>query len=400
MTSPYLLMVAPYAPPVNAAEAIQARRLLAALDSKTRGHLVRVAPTTGGWAAADDSLALPLQHFTQHALRLPLHSITSRLLGSRYAAHLHRPDHLWWIQGMAEHILHRLPQTPDILYSRSYPISAALLALRLKQALDIPWIMHLSDPWADNPYTAADTNTHAQEAACFTTADHITLTTSLQLAHYQRKYPHHAHKLSLSANMLPQPAELPATTHANDERLHIVFTGNLYGARTIEPLLRAVSMLPTPAQQRLRIDIYGHAAHLDMLHSLPDIVQYHGPVPFREAMAAQAASDIILSIEPVMPHALANAFLPSKLLEAMALGKPLAALTPAGSEAERLCDAGHGWALDPTRPEQIAAWLQERIASLQQLRTQILPAPPAQYGADYVADHLLAQMQQLLGRNA
>ena len=41
---------------------------------------------------------------------------------------------------------------PDIIYSRSYPMSSAFLAEKLKDYYEVPWVMHLSDPWVGSPF--------------------------------------------------------------------------------------------------------------------------------------------------------------------------------------------------------------------------------------------------------
>lgn len=53
----------------------------------------------------------------------------------------------WW---QYKNVLSHVKEKPDILYSRSYPISSTLLALELKKKINVPWILHLSDrsaPW-------------------------------------------------------------------------------------------------------------------------------------------------------------------------------------------------------------------------------------------------------------
>ena len=129
---PYVLLIARYAPPTNAAEAIQVRRILAELDKSVSGRLVSVQTERSSWTPEDASLELTLSHFDTIRLSLPFHSFINRILSSHYMAHFHVPDAMRWIIGKAGAIIADLPQKPDILYSRSYPLSAALLAQKLK----------------------------------------------------------------------------------------------------------------------------------------------------------------------------------------------------------------------------------------------------------------------------
>jgi glycosyltransferase involved in cell wall biosynthesis len=389
---PNLLVIAPYAPPKNAAEPIQVRRILAELDKHATGRLLTMPDTTSGWAQGDASLQLHLEHFDTYHLKLPLHKLTCRILSSRYLSRFHVPDETRWIIWNADRIVRDLKQKPDVIYSRSYPMSSALLARKLKKQLGVPWIMHLSDPWADNPYAKHQAHSAADEAAAFVEADVITLTTEGQAQYYRTKYPAHAAKIFVSPNVMPD-AETPKP--ATSDRLNIVYTGNLYGERSPEPLVHALAMLQPTERSKIRVDIYGNvSAHLRaLLSSLPDVIQYHGPVSFAEATRAQQAADLILSIEPTLNHPLNTAFLPSKVLEALALGKPLLAITPQGSETATLCNEGYGYTAET--PDALAAHLSQLSANISPLRSAEPKIPPARYTAQHAVKELLQHIARL-----
>lgn len=397
MPLPYILMIAPHAPPKNTAEAIQVGRLLAALDSKARGRVV-YAESSGGWSANDATLQPNLTNFTFHALGLPLHRFTSRLIGSRYAQSLHRPDSLFWMRYFASRIARGTK--PDVIYSRSGPVSGALLARALKQRLGTPWIMHLSDPWADNPGKVARAADHAIERQCFAEADRISLTCEGQADFYRAKYPEYTGKIFIAPNMLP--AILPATPApvAADGALKLVYTGNLYGSRSPAPLVQALAHIQERTAEtlaHLEVHIYGHAQPeaLALLASQPKTITYHGPVSYAQAMAAQQMADILLSIDPAESHPLEGCYLPSKVLDAMAMGKPLLAITSAHSETAKLCREGYGWALAPTMPEAIAERITACVDARAALRQQTAKAPPAHFKAEALANGLLEKIAQL-----
>ena len=396
-TTPYVLMIAPYAPPQNAAEAIQVRRILAELDQHASGRLVTVVPT--GWAQPDESLKLELKHFDTQQLALPLHRFISRIVMSHRLRALHVPDAMWWVTYMAGRVTRALTARPDIIYSRSYPMSAARLAHKLKQELGVPWIMHLSDPWADSPYGRNDARNHAYEAECFEQADLITLTTLGQAEYYRKKYPAFADKITVSPNVMPEP-ETPRAVLAQDS-LHMVFAGNLYGARSAEPLVKAIDILRSTRPEllkKLRIDVYGKAQEpaLSQLQGVKAALKHHGALPFKEAYAAQQTADVILTIEPELDHALGNCFMPSKVLESLALGKPLLAITPKGSETDVLCSEGYGWAVAPSEVDVLALRIASLIEELPQLRGAKPKAAPVRYAAKTVVQGLLQQMQRLI----
>jgi Glycosyl transferase 4-like domain len=404
---PNLLVIAPCAPPQNAAEAIQVGRILTQLDSCATGRLVTMRPDAGGaWAARDASLALALSNFDTQYLALPLHAVAKRLLMSHHLQRFHVPDALRWMVWRTPEVLRALPHKPDVIYTRSYPMSAALMGLKLANALDVPWIMHLSDPWADSPYGTPNARNEAFEAACFARADVVTLTTGKQAEHYRAKYPAYAANIHVCPNVMPGEEEVrawqaAAPPRANDECLHLVFAGNLYGARSIAPLIAAIEHLRDTRPEilsRLRVDVYGHAQEpsLGMLRASSQVVHYHGPVAFSASCAVQAAADMVLSIEPDLPHPLGNSFLPSKVLECLALQRPLLAITPTGSETAALCAQGYGWAVSASNPQALAECLRARIDDVARLRAMPMMPAPEQYTASSVVAQLLTQVHSLM----
>jgi hypothetical protein len=396
MKTPCVLFIAPNAPPKNTAEAIQVRRILSDLDRKARGTLVTVVTDDAGWSRRDDTLNISLQNFDTQILALPLHRFTHRVLASHRLKQFLLPDSHQWIRWMAGSIRRNLHQQPDVIYSRSSPMSAALLASQLKKTLGVPWIMHLSDPWADNPYATPHPRHHRAEAACFTDADRITLTTQTQATHYQQKYPAHAHKISVSPNVMPEIRT--GSTVDTSAAFRLVFAGSFYGERSPKPLVEALKLLPPELLKNLRIDVYGNAQDdaRNLLISMRQVIHYHGAVSFAEAQEAQEAADIVLSMEPEINHPLGSSFLPSKVLDCLALGKPLLAITPDDSETASICREGYGWAVPPSRPDLLAELLTTHIKTLPTLRLTPAKIPPQRYAIQTIVDDLIMQIHRLI----
>lgn len=402
MTHPLnILVIAPYAPPKNTAEAIQVWRIMKELDKHATGRLVKITPNSGSsWEQYDASLELHLQHFDTQLLSLPAHRFTSAVFNSHHMARFHVPDASMWIKWMTNHILRKLTVKPDIIYSRSSPMSAALLSARLKEKLGIPWVMHLSDPWADSLYKTYNPRDAAYEAECFAKADLTALTTAIQADYYRQKYPDCAHKIFVSPNVMPERVER-APDLALDGKLHIVFAGRLYGSRSPKPLIEALDILRKERPEilaRLRIDFYGNvqAEAMELLLRAPDVLHYHGHVPFAEANAAQHAADLVLAIEPGTDHALIRGTLLSKITDCMAQGQRLLALTPEGSETERFCKEGYGWAVSPNKPRELSERLVELVASVYRLRYAEPKEPEQFYAVTPVVQDLLHHMHGLL----
>jgi glycosyltransferase involved in cell wall biosynthesis len=190
-----------------------------------------------------------------------------------------------------------------------------------------------------------------------------------------------------------------------DERLHVVFAGNLYGARSPEPLLQAIELLRARQPHllsRLRIDMYGHAqkASLPLLRLAPDVLQYHGSVPFKQAYHAQFHADIVLTIEANSDNFLIKNTLLSKVTDCLSQGKPMLSITPDGSETARICNEGYGWAVSPARPEDLAARLATLIETLPQRRNATPKEPPPRYIAQNVVLELLDHIKTLTAKAA
>jgi hypothetical protein len=405
-----ILLVAPNAPPKNSAESIQVGRFLAALDPAVRVTLV-TTPGAHGWVWQDSTLASDRPGLEVVTPTLPFHRLTQRILSNRHLSALHVPDSDFWLPWYARWLGRQLKDKPDVIYSRSAPFSAALLAQRLKDAFGCPWLMHLSDPWAGSPYhsmpprrAAAD---RALEAACMADADLITLTTEGQAAHYRANYPDRASAIAVTPNMMPLRGATPTPPPPPPSGpFRIVYTGALYGDREPSTLLSALRILSDRAPnlaEKIAVDFFGNmppdiAAAVD---ATPGCTR-HGVVSSEIALQAQLSADVLLTIEPDGGHPLHLHFMPSKNLDYIACGKPILAITPLGSETSRLCAAGHGWAMSPGD----SATLAERLSAITHAHSAGIPPqqPPdlttSPYRAEAVASSILQALRGLLAHGA
>jgi glycosyltransferase involved in cell wall biosynthesis len=367
-----LLVIAPGAPPKNAPESIQVGRYLRELCRRNEVTLV-TTPVERGWVRADPALAMEASPLARIELRLPLHAVAMRLLSSRLARRWRVPDKDFWIVPMADRVRASLDAPPDVIYSRSTPFSSALLGRALADALRRPWVMHLSDPWADNPYrardSARDVAEQTLEAECFASASAITVTTGSLAAFYARKYPLCAGKLAVSPNVLPAPTGSAAGRR--DEvgaPLRIVYAGALYHRRRPTPLLDAMRLLKARgdvASGSIEILIAGNVT--------PDIeaelratgwpeIRLLGHLDQTATRSVLDDAHVLVSLEADGEHELLKSFFPSKLLDYLAARRPILAIAPRESEASRLCAEGYGWSHEPADVEGIATRLRELSA--------------------------------------
>ena len=354
MTRPlHILLIAPSAPPKNSPESMQVGRFLDALDQDIRVTLV-TTPIVAGWAWKDSSLAVKRPRVDVITPALPFPQVTHRVLANRRLSFLHSPDRDFWITWFAKYVLRRLPDMPDVIYSRSGSFSAAMLARRIKSMTGRPWLMHLSDPWFGSPYRPLSSRRkkidQAQEAICFADADMISLTTEGQADYYRGRYPVHAQFIAVTPNMMPAIHPLQ-TTFRRQGPLLIVYTGAIHSDRNPETLLEAMSLLCKTAPEivdQIRIDFYGNMSD-EMAIAIRKSPNFfvHRPVSFDRVKQLQAEADLLLSIEPDGDNPLLPHFLLSKIVDYLATCKPILAIALPGSETDRLCRAGLGWAFAP-----------------------------------------------------
>ena len=131
---------------------------------------------------------------------------------------------------------HRLSVKPDLIYSRSNPMSSAVMALKLKKHFNVPWVMHMSDPWGISPLEdmPADTKRKAliMEEKLLNEACKITFTSSQTLNLYTARYPMFASKFSVLPNVY-DPEDVREVSWSELKKLRIVYTGGLAGKRNV-----------------------------------------------------------------------------------------------------------------------------------------------------------------------
>lgn len=321
-----------------------------------------------------------------------------------------RPDIRRGAIAQADAICKALPWRPDIVLSRSYPISSALLGQEIATQLDVPWIMQLSDPWSLSPLHprgyALDWN-QKRERAAFARAARVTFTSTRTLANYARLYPFAADRLRYYPNTYDPDQNRP-NPWQRGETFRIVYTGTLGGTRRPEMFCAAIeAFLDRVPQARgtVRFTIAGHAdrAVRADLAQRPDYMDWRGPVSFDAAMDLIRSADVLALIDNIAaPGADQNGgyeFFPSKLLDYMLGQRPILGVSAAGSIAHEVIDTlGLGQCFDHDQETALSEaierkwhdWRAERAAQFE------ITAQDSTYDAQAVAQRLRAEMESLL----
>jgi glycosyltransferase involved in cell wall biosynthesis len=170
----------------------------------------------------------------------------------------------------------------------------------------------------------------------------------------------------------------------------LIHAGALYGDRTAESLLFA--LMRPELRERTRLELVGvidPRTRRVVAGGAGVDVTVDPPVSWEEATARTAAADVAVVINA--PGTGGDMAIPTKLYEALALGRPVLALARPGGETATLLERlGHGAGLAlPDDPAGIAAAV-ERLLS-----DPPAPVPPERL-AEFDADRIAARYAGLL----
>jgi glycosyltransferase involved in cell wall biosynthesis len=238
---------------------------------------------------------------------------------------------------------------PDVVWATSPPQSAIFAAVSLARQAETPVVAELRDLWAGNPYFDAGGNLLTRlEARSLRHADAVVTVTPGCRDRLEKLHPELVHRIQLLPNGF-DPALLALRDGATDSasahdprldhrrnRATLIHAGALYGDRSAAALIRALAR--PSLRDRVRLELVGaiDPATRQAVEASPSALEIvvSPPVGWQEAIDRVRRADMSVVINSVgTGGAMA---LPSKLYEALALARPVVALTPPGSDTERL----------------------------------------------------------------
>lgn len=258
----------------------------------------------------------------------------------------------------------------DAIVSTSGPHTNHLIARYLKRKTGLPWIADFRDPWTQNMHRSGiwwrERIEERLERSVHREAN-ITLTVTHSFArNFNEKFGAAIERLEVIHNGY-DPADYAELEHlkkdpADADRCVLMYAGIFYQKRNPRLLLRAVKELIDEGDiDRNRIalrfagvfDYPGYSDNIDAVRELglTDIVEVVGNLPHKQALAAMKRSDILLLIGDTAPGS--GNYIPGKLFEYMAVGKPILALSMPG-ESTRIIEKYHlGEAADPLSLDEV-----------------------------------------------
>lgn len=294
---------------------------------------------------------------------------------------------------------------PDILVTFGAPMSDHLIGLELKRRYGWPWVVHFSDPWADNPFHDYDRLTKALnislERKVVNAADRLIFTSEETLDLVMQKY---AVELRSKAHVLPHAFDLELYETSSDNqntKLTIRHLGELYGRRTPKPLFSALSRILSidpSALSNVSFELIGPTYDLELnelgLGSLPEgLVVVKPSVKYLESLSLMASADGLLIVDAPAER---SVFLPSKLIDYLGAARPILGLTPPGAAANLINQLG-GWVADPADVTAAAQAISAFLSFLRQNKgNSHLPWGTTSVRRNYEAPQVAREFRRIL----
>jgi len=390
-----ILFVSMSAPPQKGAESIQVGRYLKYLANSFNIELITSNTPKHSWVREDDSISkdFSIQN------RIELNIYKGRILNKIQSTYSkHTPDERF--ANYFKKALKKITYKPDFIYSRALPHSSTLLAKQFKEYFNIPWVMHLSDPWEDNSFDSECNKNKQIEKDCITLASIVTLTSDLAVEFYQKKYPDHNNKFILMPNVFDEE-EIAKKHLKKNGQIKITHTGNFYGKRNPQIILSIINKLNKENKlQNVKFCFAGEmdeeSALLFKKYDIPE-VELLGGLSFKASMKLQQQSDILLIINKEAENPTDLTTLPSKLLDYCATGNTILAISPKGSSTEMLINQyGLGKCFNHNQPLEIEDYLLKLVSNFE-IKTKFNKyKPPKKYEARYNAERLKKLFNQII----
>jgi hypothetical protein len=271
--------------------------------------------------------------------------ITNFLLRKFFPGGIEYPDSKFSFHWQKRKVLNGIKRPPDVIYSRSNPVSSAVLAYKLSAHYGVPWIMHLSDPWVDSPvksYSRTEKLYNEKwERLCFHRANTVCLTSLHAVEFYKRKYPSLISKFEYYPNVFDSDDSLDHEL-VFSEKLKICYTGGLSGERSAKNFLMACQQLVKEKPQYADLFEVIFAGPLDRKareifdNNKAFNVRHLGELSYHNAIRLIHEAHILLNIDLPIHQTEMAMFFASKLLDYFLAKRKILSLTTSGSASEIL----------------------------------------------------------------
>ncbi len=270
-------------------------------------------------------------------------------------------------------------QRIDLVLSTAPPMSAHWLGARLAREAHLPWVADYRDLWTDNPGYAAPAwraaIDRATESRWLRRAAGVVTVTPSWRERFERQI---GRRCPIA--FIPNGYDEADFAHASaaprsDGCFRLLHTGTFYGPRDPGTLLDGLDRYlkrGVPAARPLRLRLVGNMGgrFAQLLQQFerqhPGVVEQCAYVPHHAAISEMLAADALMLVVGAGRQGSADAVvagtLPGKIFEYLRAARPVLLLgDERGDAAALLRQHGQGWIADETRPEAIAAALQQMM---------------------------------------
>ena len=273
----------------------------------------------------------------------------------------------WWIRPSAKYLLSYLKDHPvDVIVSTGPPHSMHLIAKKIHQKTNIPWIADFRDPWTDIDFykdlhltKCADKKHHQLEKEVLTEAN-LVVTVGKTWAENLAKTADR--KVNVIHNGFDFDIEENIWKNNDFDKgkyftlSHIGILNKDRNALTLWKVLGEMVKADVDFANDLRIRLIGQVdgSVADALknNGLSDNATVIENVPHQEAIREQASATVLLLLINNSPNA--KGILTGKIFEYLASGRPILAIGPEdGDTAAVLNETKHGFIADFDNEEKI-----------------------------------------------
>ena len=220
----------------------------------------------------------------------------------------------------------------DLAYTSVGPHSTMLLARRLKQSCDLPFVVDFRDPFSFRQYTLLDAKTTWQKRAeqieglVLKDAGHVINVSRIWQQKYERMYPFIASKSSLIHNGYDEDDfnDLDSTT--GNDVMTLGYNGTFSRLVPLDPIVSAIMEIHQRHGISIRLNIATPIPPKKLTLKYPycfehNLIAHKGFLPHRESLNNMARSDIALLI--LNDIQATEGMLPAKTFEYLRLQIPI-----------------------------------------------------------------------------
>lgn len=370
-----LLFVSIAFPPKNDPECIQTARYFHYLKESKEFDITVVTSKTPTLFMPEDASLMKYKVDPKNLIDIPI--IESRYLNFFLRriglGNLLFPDSKMTFHWQWRKVIKNNKVRPDLIYSRSNPISSAFMAKKLKRYYQCPWIMHLSDPWALSPLNEVNDTNRARhlemEHSIIEEADIITFTTEQTKELYKLHYPEASFKFHVFPNVY-DPKEISMHSKSMGKKLRIVYTGGLVGKRSVfflEEVLNSLCKLLPSYHEKIEFIFAGDVDRENKRFFDKGLagVNHVGLLSYDKTKKLCQTAHLLMVVDnPTKPSD--AIFFPSKVLDYFLSKRKIWAVTPLGSTTREVLSGYHHEAFEHT---EIDAMVQSLLKSIFQAST-------------------------------